>query len=145
MDKIKSIFLKLCSFLIVFSVKTCWIKMTSFLYTSIKKLSTNILLITFSLLYIKNRPVDINTFRPENEVKMNTISKNWGLFYPFFHFSTNSRKGVDWTEKEIFGHFENGLLKPKNNNARFLLKSFQPIHSLINSSSMKFKIKRLKI
>jgi hypothetical protein len=35
-------------------------------------------------------------------------------------------------------------LKPKTINARFLLKSYQPIHRLINSSS-KIKINSLKL
>ena len=41
--------------------------------------------------------------------------------------------------------FKNEPLKLGINIARFLLKSFQPIHRLINSSSKIYKFKRLKI
>ena len=40
--------------------------------------------------------------------------------------------------------FKNEPLKLEINIARFLLKSFQPIHRLINSSSKIYKLKRLK-
>lgn len=40
--------------------------------------------------------------------------------------------------------FKNEPLKLGINIARFLLKSFQPIHRLINSSSKIYKFKRLK-
>lgn len=72
---------------------------------------------------------------------MNTFSKKRPVFYPFFRFSTNSRKGVDWTEKESFGLFQNGFLKLGNINANFLLKSYQPIHRHINTGNRNFKIK----
>ena len=75
---------------------------------------------------------------------MNTFSKIEDHFYPFFRFSANSRKGVDWTEKETFGHFLKPILKLKTINARFLLKSYQPIHRHINIGSRNFKIISLK-
>ena len=40
--------------------------------------------------------------------------------------------------------FKNEPLKLGINIARFLLKSFQPIHKLINSNSKIYKFKRLK-
>ena len=40
--------------------------------------------------------------------------------------------------------FKNEPLKLGINIARFLLKSFQPIHKLINSSIKIYKFKRLK-
>ena len=75
---------------------------------------------------------------------MNTFSKIEDHFYPFFRFSANSRKGADWTEKENFVCFIEVILKQKIINARTLLKSFQPIHRLINSSNKIYKFKRLK-
>ena len=75
---------------------------------------------------------------------MNTFSKNEGHFYPFFRFSANSRKGADWTEKQTFGHFQKPILKLITINARFLLKSYQPIHRHINIGSTNFKIISLK-
>lgn len=67
---------------------------------------------------------------------MNIISKNKIIFYPFFLFSPNNRKTIDKTEKETFVIFMGSYLKLKNINARFLLKSYQPIHKLINSSTI---------
>ena len=75
---------------------------------------------------------------------MNTFSKIEDHFYPFFRFSANSRKGADWTEKETFGHFLKPILKLKTINARFLLKSYQPIHRHINMDNTNFKIISLK-
>lgn len=75
---------------------------------------------------------------------MNTFSKIEDHFYPFFRFSANSRKGVDWTEKETFGYFQKPFLKLKTINARFLLKSYQPIHRHINMSNTIFKVISLK-
>ena len=75
---------------------------------------------------------------------MNTFSKIEDHFYPFFRFSANSRKGADWTEKETFGHFQKPILKLKTINARFLLKSYQPIHRHINMGNTNFKIISLK-
>ena len=75
---------------------------------------------------------------------MNTFSKNEDHFYPFFRFSANSRKGADWTEKETFGHFQKPILKVVTINARFLLKSYQPIHRHINMGNTNFKIISLK-
>ena len=75
---------------------------------------------------------------------MNIFSKNLTSFYPFFRFSPNSRKGIDKTEKETFVIFMGSYLKLKNINARFLLKSYQPIHRLINSSTI-FLINSKKI
>ena len=72
---------------------------------------------------------------------MNIFLKNQGHFYPFFHFSANSRKGVDSSEKETFGHFRIGFLKSETINARFLLKSYQPIHRHINTGNTNFKFK----
>ena len=63
---------------------------------------------------------------------MNIIQKNRGCFYAFFRFSSNSRKGIDKAEKEKFGFFVLMTLKLKTINARNLIKSFQPIHKLIN-------------
>lgn len=70
---------------------------------------------------------------------MNKLSKNGDSFYPFFRISTNSRKGIDKTEKESFAFSINAYLNLKTINARFLLKSYQPIHMLINSH-IKFEI-----
>ena len=75
---------------------------------------------------------------------MNTFSKIEVYFYPIFRFSTNSRKGVDWTEKETFGHFQKPFLKLIIINARFLLKSYQPIHRHINKGNTNFKFISLK-
>ncbi len=72
---------------------------------------------------------------------MNIFSKNLGYFYPFFRFSPNSRKGVDSSEKESFGHFREALLKSETINANFLLKSYQPIHRHINTGNTNFKFK----
>ena len=67
---------------------------------------------------------------------MNIFSKKLTSFYPFFRFSPNSRKGIDKTEKETFVFSMESYLKLKNINARILLKSYQPIHRLINSSTI---------
>ena len=67
---------------------------------------------------------------------MNIISKKETSFYPFFRFSPNNRKTIDKTEKETFVIFMGSYLKLKNINARFLLKSYQPIHKLTNSSTI---------
>jgi len=56
----------------------------------------------------------------------------------------DNQKGIDASEKEMLGHFQNMYLKLKIIFARTLLKSFQPIHRLINNSSKLYKIKRLK-
>ena len=76
---------------------------------------------------------------------MNIISNTLNHFYAVFHFSSNSRKGIDKAEKENFGFFVLMPLKLKTINARILLKSFQPIHRLINSNSKLYNFKRLKI
>ena len=76
---------------------------------------------------------------------MNSISKKEYHFYAFFHFSSNSRKGIDKSEKENLVHLVKAILKLKTINARNLLKSFQPIHRLINSNSKLYNFKRLKI
>ena len=76
---------------------------------------------------------------------MNNISNKEYHFYAFFHFSSNSRKGIDKSEKENLVYFIKDTLKLKIINARILLKSFQPIHRLINSNSKLYNFKRLKI
>ena len=76
---------------------------------------------------------------------MNIISNTRNHFYTVFHFSSNSRKGIDKSEKENLVHLIEDTLKLKTINARNLLKSFQPIHRLINSSSKLYNSKRLKI
>ena len=76
---------------------------------------------------------------------MNINSNNLYQFYTVFHFSSNSRKGIDKSEKENLVHLIEDTLKLKTINARNLLKSFQPIHRLINSSSKLYNFKRLKI
>ena len=63
---------------------------------------------------------------------MNIISKNRGCFYTFFRFSSDSRKGIDKTEKEKIAIFVHTFLTLKIINPRFLWKSYQPIHRLIN-------------
>ena len=70
---------------------------------------------------------------------MNKFSKKGDLFYPFFRISMNSRKGIDKAEKESFAFSMKAYLNLKTINARILLKSFQPIHRLINSH-IKFEI-----
>lgn len=75
---------------------------------------------------------------------MNINSNNLYQFYTVFHFSSNSRKGIDKSEKENFVCFIEVILKQKIINARTLLKSFQPIHRLINRSNKIYKFKRLK-
>ena len=67
---------------------------------------------------------------------MNIISKKVTSFYPFFLFSLNNRKTIDKTEKETFVIFMVSYLKLENNNTSFLLKSYQPIHKLINSNTI---------
>ena len=76
---------------------------------------------------------------------MNIISNTRDYFYTVFHFSSNSRKGIDKSEKENLVHLIEDTLKLKTINARNLLKSFQPIHRLINNSSKLYNSKRLKI
>ena len=70
------------------------------------------------------------------------FSKNRYSYYSFFHFSSNSRKSIDKSEKENLVHFMEDSLKLKTINARNLLKSFQPIHRLINSNSKLYNFKR---
>ena len=98
-------------------------------------------MITFSLRWRNKQAFFINTFQPEKQVKMNIFSKNQGLFYPFFHFSANSRKAVDLSERENFGDSRKPFLKSETINARNLLKSYQPIHKLINTGKTYFKYK----
>ena len=73
----------------------------------------------------------MNKFQQKKASKMNIISKKWTLFYPFIHFSPNKQKDINMTEKQKINVFGIYLLKLKTINARTLLKSFQPIHSLI--------------
>lgn len=111
----------------------------------IYELSTENLLITFSLGCIKIGHFFINKYQPKIGVKFNIISNKFTSFYPFFRFSTNKRKRVDETEKETFDIFQNAHLKPKTINARKLLKSFQPIHKHIIIRNNLFKINLQKI
>ena len=76
---------------------------------------------------------------------MNSISKKEYHFYAFFHFSSNSRKGIDKSEKENLVHLIEDTLKLKTINARNLLKSFQPIHRLIIIRNIFQLIKTLKL
>lgn len=59
---------------------------------------------------------------------MNRKNKNKGLFYLFFHFSTDNQNPSNDAEKENFGLEKKRLLRVENINARLLLDFFQPIH-----------------
>ena len=103
------------------------------------------MLITFSSQWIKKKEKTMNSFYISLHEKINIISKNGGQFYPFFHFSMNNQKRINRVEKETFIQFGWRHLKVETINARTLLKSFQPIHRLINIGIISSLISNYKI